>query len=172
MRFALFALVAVLVVIAFQVAYYAPRLPDTVASHFGPGGQPDGWSSKTELFVVYGVVIVVTVAPFLLLPLLLRRIPDQYFNLPHKAYWLAPERREETVRIISAYLLWLGIATLALISHVMGVAMAANLEPEPRLGDTFWWALGLYLGFVAVWLVAFIRHFYRTDDGQATGSGA
>ncbi len=163
MRLARFLLVALLLVIALQVAYYAPRLPDTVASHFGAGGQPDGWSSKTELFVVYGVVAVVTVAPFLLLPLLLRRIPDNLINLPRKDYWLAPERREETFRVITVYLLWLGNGTLMFLAHVMGVAMAANLEPEPRLGDTFWWSFGLYMAFVVLWLVAFIRHFYRTE---------
>lgn len=163
MRLALFALVALLLVIVLQVAYYAPRLPDTVASHFGAGGQPDGWSSKTELFVVYGVVIVVTIGPLLLLPSLLRRIPDDLFNLPKKDYWLAPERREETIRMISTYLLWMGVGTLMFLAHVMGVTMATNLEPEPQLGDTFWWSFGLYMAFVATWVVALIRGFYRTE---------
>ncbi|MGD2116295.1 MAG: DUF1648 domain-containing protein [Acidobacteriota bacterium] len=163
MRFALFVLVAVLVVIAFQVAYYAPRLPDTVASHFGAGGQPDGWSSKTELFVVYGVVILVTVTPFLLLPWLLPKIPDDLINMPKKDYWLAPERREETFRIITVYLLWMGIGTLMMLAHVMGLAMAANLEPEPRLAGSFWWSFGLYMAFVVAWTVTFVRRFYRTE---------
>lgn len=163
MRLARFALVVLLLVIAFQVAYYAPRLPDTVASHFGPSGEPDGWASKTELFVVYGVVLVVTVGPFLLLPQLLRRIPEEFINLPRKEYWLAPERREETFRTIGVHLLWLGNGTLAFLSHVMGRAMAVNLEPEPRLGGGFWWSLGLYVTFVTVWLVVFVRRFYRGE---------
>lgn len=161
MRFALLVLAALLALAAFQVVYYAPLLPDTVASHFGPGGEPDGWSSKTELLVVYGVVLLIAVAPFVLLPFLLPRIPDSLFNLPHKDFWLAPERRDETIRTIAVYLLWLANATLLLIIAVMGEAMEANLTAEPRLEDHFWAILGLYLAFVAVWLVIFVRRFRR-----------
>ena len=163
MRFALFVLVGILLVMVFQVAYYAPRLPETVASHFGPGGQPDGWSSKSTFLALYGVMVVVTVGPLLLLPLFLRRIPDHLINLPNKDYWLAPERREETFRIIGVYLLWLANGTLMFLAHLMGVAMAANLEPEPRLGITSWWSFGLYMAFVIGWTPVLLRRFYRTD---------
>jgi len=169
MRFALFALVALLVVIALQVAYYAPKLPDTVPSHFGPSGRADGWSSKTELLAIYGGVVVITVGPFLLLPWLLRYIPDDLINMPNKDYWLAPERRRETERTISVYLLWIGIGTLMLLSHLMGETFAASFDPEPRLSDTFWWALGLYLAFVAGWCVVFVRAFRRRGDEPPRG---
>jgi len=169
MRFAHFALVALLVVIGFQVAYYAPRLPDTVASHFGASGEPDGWSSKTELLVIYGVVVVVTVGPFLLLPVLLPHIPNELINLPHKDYWLAPERRRETLRTINVYLLWMGVGTLMLISHLMGETFAMNVGRAPHLGDSFWWALGLYLAFVGAWLAVFIRRFRRPCNEPPRG---
>jgi len=163
MRFARFALVALLVLVVLQVAYYAPKLPDTVASHFDAQGQPDGWSSKTAFLVLYGVILLVTIVPLLLLPLFLPRIPDELVNLPHKDYWLAPARRAETFRTISAYLLWFGVGTLMLISHAMGMALAENLEPRPRFGESMWWSLGAYLAFVAVWMVVFIRRFYRAE---------
>jgi uncharacterized membrane protein len=169
MRFALFALIALLVVIVLQVAYYAPKLPDTVASHFGPSGQADGWSSKTTFLALYGGVVVITIGPILLLPWLLRYIPDDLINMPHKEYWLAPERREETLRTVGVYLLWIGVGTLMLISHLMGETFATNLEPEPHLRDTFWWALGLYLAFVAVWCVVFVRHFRRPGESSTSG---
>lgn len=171
MRLPLFALVLLLGIAAFQVAYYAPRLPDTVASHFGPGGEPDGWSSKTGFLVGYGGVVALTTAPFLVLPWLLPRIPESLVNLPHKAYWLAPERREETFRTISAWLLWLAVGTLMLLTHLLGVTMAENLTPEPRLGSAVWWPLGLYLAFVAVWSVAFVRRFYRTPEKPSLQGG-
>lgn len=164
MRLARFVLVALLVVIALQVAYYAPKLPDTVASHFGASGAADGWSSKTSFLALYGVLIVILIVPFVVLPWLLPRIPDDLINLPHKRYWLAPERREETFRTLGDYLVWMGIGTLMLMSHLMGETFATNLEPKPHLQDTFWWAFGLYLGFVAVWLVLFYQRFRRPGD--------
>ncbi len=169
MRFARFALVALLVVIALQVAYYAPRLPRTVASHFGLDGQPDGWMPKTAFLELYAVIVVITVGPFLLLPLLLKRIPDDLVNLPHKDYWLAPERRDETHRTIAVYLVWFGVGTLMLVSHVMGVSFAASLDPGPASPGTFWWALGLYLAFTVVWLVLFVRRFRQPRSGPSTG---
>jgi len=163
MRLVHFVLIALLGVVAFQIAHYAPLLPDTVASHFGPGGVPDGWSSKSSFLTLYVIILVITVGPFLGLPFLLRRLPNDLINLPKKDYWLAPERRDETLRTISTNLLWLGNATLMFLSHVMGVTLAANLTPEPHLGGTVLWALGIYLAFVLVWTVTFVRRFYRTE---------
>lgn len=163
MKLVHFVLIALLGAVAFQIAHYAPLLPDTVASHFGPGGAADGWSSKSSFLTLYVVIVVITIGPFIGLPFLLRHLPDSFINLPNKEYWLAPERREETLRSIGTNLLWLGNATLMLLTHIMGVTMAANLEPEPRLGATAFWALGLYLAFTLAWTIAFVLRFYRTE---------
>ena len=62
----------------------------------------------------------------------------------------------------------MGVGTLMLISHLMGETFATNLGPDPHLRDTFWWALGLYLGFVAVWTVVFVRRFRRPGESART----
>ncbi len=38
-----------------------PGLPETVPTHFGVGGQPDGWGPKSSIFVVFGVLAVMMV---------------------------------------------------------------------------------------------------------------
>ncbi len=169
MRLALLVLLALLVVVAVQIAYYAPRLPATVASHFTAGGAPDGWASRSELLVIYVVIVLVTVLSFATLPLVLRHTSDSLINLPHKDYWLAPERRAETFRTLGARMLWFGDATLMLVSHLMGVTLATNLTPHPRLGPAALWALVVYLAFTALWLVSLLRHFYRPPPAEQTG---
>lgn len=170
MKLPLAVLAVLLLVVAFQINHYAPRLPDTIATHFNASGEPDGWSPKTSFFVLYALVVLMTITPFIVLPFLLRRLPESLINLPQKGYWLAPERREETFEYIGAALLWMGVLTLMFLSHVMGVAMAANLTPEPSLDEGFFWSLGIYLALTAAWLVVFVRHFYRTEPGAGSAS--
>ena len=35
-----------------QAAWYYPRLPETVASHFSGSGIPDGWMSKQSFLLI------------------------------------------------------------------------------------------------------------------------
>src|SRR5215831_1038525 len=58
-----------------QTAYYYPRLPEMIASHFGVGGRPDRWSSKPGFFLTM-VAISLSAAVLLPgLPVLLRKLP-------------------------------------------------------------------------------------------------
>ncbi len=161
MKLAVLVFLALRAVVAVQVAYYAPLLPDTVASHFNGAGQPDGWMSKTAFLGVYLFIVATSAGIFFAIGALVKRVPDRWINLPRKDHWLAPERREETLEFLSVQMLWFGNVTLMFLSHVMGVAMAANLEPHPRLGESTLWALVLYLAFTVVWTVYFIGRFYR-----------
>jgi uncharacterized membrane protein len=168
MKLALLVLVLLLAVVAAQIGYYAPRLPAKVASHFTASGAPDGWAPRSEFLEFYVIILLVTIVPFVLLPPILRHIPDSLINLPRKDYWLAPEQREETFRTLGSRMLWFGNATLMLVSHVMGVTLAANLTPHPRLGDAALWALVAYLAFTVVWLVSLLRYFYRKPPTNPT----
>lgn len=152
-----------------QGLYYYPQLPERVASHFGASGAADGWSSKTSFFLVEALVVALMVVLFWGLPLAMARIPDGLINLPNKAYWLAPERREATFEAIRDGLLWCGVATLALIFVIFHWAIQANLEPPPRLpGSGMWLLLAGYLGFMTVWAVRFHRSFELPPDVSAS----
>jgi len=169
MKLAILVLVLLLAVVAAQIGYYAPRLPARVASHFTASGAPDGWAPRAELLELYVVILLVTIAPFALFPLILPHIPDGLINLPHKDYWLAPERRAETFRTLGSRMLWFGNATVMLVSHLMGVTLATNLTPHPSLGNTALWALAVYLAFTAVWLVSLLLYFYRKPPASRAG---
>ena len=143
-----------------QFAWYYPLLPEQVAAHFGPDGQPDRWEDKgsflATLAVIYSFVVV------LLLPwaVLLRHLPTSLINLPNKPYWLAPERREATLGFLTDQLWWLNAASLALLFFVFNLGLRANLQENPEFdGGSFLAVLGAYLVFIVVWTCRAVWRF-------------
>jgi uncharacterized membrane protein len=88
------------------VAWYYPRLPDMVASHFNARGEADGWTGKQSFALMQAGAIGFVALVFVPLVLFLPRIPKSMVNLPHRDYWLAPERADQTCREVGDTLLW------------------------------------------------------------------
>lgn len=44
-----------------QVAYFWPRMPDRIASHFNFSGDPDCWMTKKPFVIVYAFVMILFV---------------------------------------------------------------------------------------------------------------
>ena len=121
-------------VAAVQMIHYYPQLPDTLAVHFGASGEPDGWSGKTEFVVLYGAMEAFFVLLGFGLAWMLRKIPASYVNIPNREYWLADERRPETVEFISNHVIWIQAATLGfLIAIAQSVFLANMSDAAPRL---------------------------------------
>ncbi|RYG88493.1 DUF1648 domain-containing protein [bacterium] len=137
---------------------YLPRLPAQVATHFGPSGAADAWSPRGGL--VIGVVVVAAImhAVFLLSARLTRWTNDDLVNLPHKAYWLAPDRRETTMRRIERHVIRMGIATQTLLFLVEQRVLAANVAGT-GLGSTVWIYTTVYLTILTLGIVAMVREF-------------
>ncbi|HET8577739.1 MAG TPA: DUF1648 domain-containing protein [Methylomirabilota bacterium] len=148
-----------LVLVALQIAYFYPQLPETVASHFDAAGRPNGWAPKGAFLGLYAAVVGLMVGLFLIVPVLLARLPVALINLPNKDYWLAAERREQTWTTIQLHLLTLGNATVALVLIIFQLAIRANLSRSPSLSPVVWILLAAFLGFAVAWTVRFLRAF-------------
>jgi uncharacterized membrane protein len=146
-----------------QLFYYYPRLPDTMASHFDGSGRPNGFQTRDAFFGFCAAVLFVTAGLFGGLGVLFRKLPSKWFNLPNRDYWLAPERREETIEILSSQMEWFGAASLALYLYVMQMVFATNQTTEPSLDSgSMFVVIGLYLLFSAIWTARFITRFRQT----------
>ena len=144
-----------------QARYFAPLLPEQVASHFDAAGLADGWSAKGDFLALNLVFVVGMGLLFLGVTALLNKIPDDWINLPHKDYWLAPERRDATLNAINGQMEWLAAATLALLIGLTQLTIGANLASAAALpGDAFWLLFGGYMIFFVVWLVGLLRKWY------------
>ena len=109
------------------------RLPPLVASHFDAAGVPNGWSSRPVyalLLISIGVVLPLGITG--LITSLTRQGPAR-LNIPARDYWTRPERSQEAVLRVRAYVWWLGciMAGTALLIHWLVVA--AHSHQPPRL---------------------------------------
>jgi uncharacterized membrane protein len=150
---------------AVQFFYYAPRLPDIVASHFGKAGSVNGWQTKTIFFgMELGVIILATVVSFGI-PRIIEALPVSVINLPHKEFWLSPERRNETLSYLRLWTAWFGCALLAFLLFVMELVFRANLQSPPQLNMAAF--MPALLGFVAFDTIAILRlilHFSNIQN--------
>ncbi len=148
-----------------QALYYTPKLPERVASHFNAGGVADGWQTPSSYLVFDLLITGIMALTFGAMPWLMRRLPESLINVPHRDYWLAPERREATLSRLSSGLLWLGALTMVFLIVVSQLVIAANLgPPPPSLGGSFWLLLTVYLVIMAVATIAHMRQFSRPSS--------
>jgi len=147
---------------ASHIAWSGTVLPERVASHFGPGGGADSWSTPGHFMAIYALTValmsVVFAGPTFFFP----RLPDGAFNLPRREYWLAPERREATLTRFTGQFLLLGAATNAFLVAIMHLVVRANLTAgEPRLSTVFFVIFGTYMFLVLGWTAWILVYYLR-----------
>ncbi len=144
-------IILLLVVLALlQVVHYAPLLPQQVATHFNAAGQPDGWSSASEFLLTNLLLFGGMTVLFLGVTGLAKKLPNEWINMPHKDYWLAPERRNTTLGALQNQMEWLAVATLALLIGITQLTIDANLRGETLNSQIFWLFFGSYMVYVVV----------------------
>jgi uncharacterized membrane protein len=158
-----------LVAAALHAAYYYPRLPAMMASHFDAQGNPDGWLPKESFFKMHAITFAGLSLFLLAMSFAVRVMPAWMVNVPRKDYWLAPERRGQSLAYVSRVLLWIGNATMLFLIATIDGVFRANLAAPVRMPVDFWiWLAGLLLFVVAV-SIRLHLHF-RLPKGSAGGS--
>jgi uncharacterized membrane protein len=145
-----------------QVWYFNVNLPEIVASHFDAAGNPNGWMPKGA-FLIFEIILMLFVVPnFLLVPRYIEKLPDSLINLPNKHYWLAPERRAGTIKIIGNYFEWFSIALFSVFMLINQIVYRANVYHENFSERYAWLVVGTFIGFTVVWLISLMRKFRKT----------
>lgn len=151
-----------LVIVALaQIVYYYPQMPAVIASHFDGAGVPNAWSGRNGFFMLCLVMILLLIGIFDLLPRWTENRIGFAKNIPHKEYWLAPERIAQTRAFFRKQMMLSGVLHLLLVIAVMQLAIQANFSTPPRIHDSIYWALGLYFLLLILWLVHFFRYFRK-----------
>ena len=153
--------------LALRIALIWSELPESMASHFGAGGQPDAFMSRGGFFLAMALIGGGSVAAVFAAPLLLRITPKRLLNLPNRDYWLAnDQRRDVALDRLAGLMGWMGAATTALLVIATELTIQANLERRNLDEATFLLFLVAYFVFVGVWLVRTMRIF-RIPEGSA-----
>jgi uncharacterized membrane protein len=150
---------------AVQVSFYAPRIPEILGSHFSRGGFVNGWETRTAFFVTeLAMIILATVVSFGI-PRIIAAVPVSLINLPRKEYWLAPERREDTLAYIRVWSAWFGCGLLAFLLFAMELVFRANLRTPPQFNNAaFVPALLAFVALDTTLVLRLILHFSKTPD--------
>lgn len=143
-------------------------LPDAVASHFAADGSANGSMSRAAYV---GVMLAVVIG----LPTLLTLVshvglgaPGARINLPNRDYWLAPERRAETVSYLRLQLARFSSALLVFLCYVHWLVVRANAIRPPRLSSSWMnTALAGLAVFAIVWTGLIVRRFRTRPPGRS-----
>src|SRR5574341_1324762 len=157
------ALVSLICLTAFAVAFivYTTRyLPETVATHFDGNHQASGWMSRDGymIFMLCFMIGISTLVSFVVgtLP---RKFP-QWTNVPNREYWLSPERREESLRFLSAHGKRLGCLIVIMMLGMHYTLLIANHTRPPTLPlSTFTSVLFGFSLALLWWIVRVYRRF-------------
>jgi uncharacterized membrane protein len=135
-------------------------LPENVAIHFGRGGMPDSWASRTFHVVFSTVLMVLLYAGFALSPKLLEGTPARYINLPNREYWLREENLPEAIRRMAGLMYSFGIATGLLLLSAAVLSAEANLSDPVRLNESVFLPLVIvFLVYTVVWIFRLFAEF-------------
>lgn len=145
-----------------DLALTVPLFPDPLATHFDAHGQPNGWMTRPQHlacaaalgFSLPGLIIGIFYT--------LQFLPPAWFNLPHRDYWLAPERRQETFAYLSHHGAWLAGLSLLFVASIHHLILAANQSPSRQLSNALTLMIaGFYLAGVLGWVIALLRRFQK-----------
>ena len=147
------------------IVYTGSYLPETVATHFGIDGEANGWMTRGG-YLLFMLSFMFGVSSFvsLVVGTLPRKFP-QWTNVPNGQYWLAAERRDESLNFLSAHGKRLGCLILMMMLGMHYTVLIANHLRSPALpASTF---SSIIIGFALAlvwWIVRLYRRFAKPKD--------
>lgn len=102
MRIPLLVLLLLCLLGVAQAVWYAPQLPERVASSFAGDGTPREWGTRDAVLRGQVLILIGVAVLFPFLGWLLRRLPAGLISVPHPEYWLDPSRRATTLAAIGS----------------------------------------------------------------------
>lgn len=151
-RLPFYAFVLLGIVLLIDLTLTVPFLGEPVATHFDGAGRPNGWMTRSGYAIFMGAFgIGLPLLIWGLLPLLSRRYPTRV-NIPNRSYWLAPERREDTILFLKWHMGWLAVLLVLFSLATHHLILMANASHPPALPRTpFFFMLGCFLAGSVVW---------------------
>lgn len=140
-------------------------MPAEVASHFNASGQADSFLSRDNYLTLMILVICLSTLVVGGIGRLLISLPEDSINLPNKAYWLSPERKNDSLNYISNWLQFFSAGMAAFLCFVHWIVVQANsTEPKQLNSSVFYLGLVFILLCLIGSIYALVRRFTKTID--------
>jgi hypothetical protein len=160
MRFGRIFFIAVLLLCLLELARLWSITPDTMAAHFNIQGSPDRFVHKAEFFRFQVQTLLVVFLVSLPFQFLFRVLPPGGINMPHREYWLAPERRAGTLDRLNSFGTVLFGIILLTVQAAFEISAYANLQTPIMFNASLMTAImAASLLLVLVMLVLLILSF-------------
>jgi uncharacterized membrane protein len=156
------ALIAVLIAAAGFVWFTSGELPPVMASHFGLGGEANGFSGRGTYTVVMLIMVVAVPLTVASTASLVRGLPNELINLPNREYWLAPERRAATLESLSTWSTAFALAVALFLCYVHWLVVRSNAAQPARLSEIpVFVGMGAFGVVTLLWIFLLFRRFGR-----------
>lgn len=143
-------------------AWSGTHLPERVATHFNFNGEPNGWMSRSAnqvFMLIFGLSFPLFIV---FICWATRFMPAAIINVPHREYWLAPERKRETSDYLLRLSLWFACLAVGFVTGIQYSILQANQQASPHLSPGVLWAVvGPFLAGTGIWALILVRHFRR-----------
>jgi uncharacterized membrane protein len=158
LSFSVFLLIVA--VAAGYVGYSGLHMPTLVASHFGASGIADAFMPRGR-YMTLMLCVTILLPMIVALPLAIGlNNPNVKINLPNRDYWLAPERRADTVAYIRQQMMRFGVALLLFICFAHWLVVRANAHMPPTLSlVSFVSGLLVFAAYAIVWIALHYTRF-------------
>ena len=128
MRFGRIFYGIVILVCLLEMARLWNIAPEQMAAHFNIQGDPDRFVPKAQFFWFEIQTFLIVILVSLPLQFLFLVLPPSLINMPNREYWLAPERRAETLGCLSSFGAMLFGVILLVIQAAFEISVYANLQ--------------------------------------------
>jgi uncharacterized membrane protein len=148
---------------AWRVSRLTGDLPAIVAVHFDAGGKPNGFTTR-EGCRQFMLVLTLGAPVFIVFvtALIPRLIPATMINIPNRAYWLAPERADESIGFLSEQGIWFGCIFLVFAACIDELLVQANSTAPPMFPTgLFMGSMALLFAAIGIWAARMFRRFSR-----------
>ncbi len=130
----------VLVILAWLFAVNGyPHLPERIPTHFNAAGVPDGWGSRSSIFI-FPVIGLVEYLFFSLLNILFAVVkdPKRLINLPRQQLEkLTPEKTAKLIRVFARSLFLLKTLIAVMCVYAVHMTVEVALQRAAGLGPGF-----------------------------------
>jgi uncharacterized membrane protein len=161
-RLPLIVLALLFVCFVIELAVDATRLPGMVATHFDLAGKANSYMTRSMHLKTIGAFGLLVPLAELALFYFIGSFKSDFVNIPHRHYWLAPERRDETLKFIFRQGAWLTCLTLAFFGMIeQSIVVANQSHPAFLSPPVIFGPAGGFLVCIGIWMVIFLRRFAR-----------
>jgi len=140
----------------------AAQLPAIAATRFDLGGAPNAFITRQGYRWLMGFLVGIVPLLVAFLPALIGSRWPQLLNIPNREYWLAPERRAETLASVGSRTMLLAAVMIAFMCFTHWLVLGANAAVPMKLAGTpLIIGVGAFAAFVVGWIVALHARFRR-----------